>query len=173
MLELAKQHDQASEIEKVQRYQMPSEKGELHSFLEEDEKEKRAGYEQKKWEEEHLQQATLKFGAKDAKTRHQATFFFFIKSYSQGCGSRSIRIFLGFLALLDLDPCLIYGSGSGSSNLKTKLKLKICNYLYIYFVHPFKTRFFFNMKYKKPEKMSKNGQLFLCHEKAWIWNLIR
>ena len=29
-----------------------------------------AGYEQKKWEEEHLQQATLKFGAKDAKERH-------------------------------------------------------------------------------------------------------
>jgi hypothetical protein len=73
VLELAKQHDKASEIEKVQRYQMPSEKGELlHSFLEEEEKEKRAGYEQKKWEEEHLQQATLKFGAKDAKTRHQA-----------------------------------------------------------------------------------------------------
>ena len=74
VLELAKQHDKASEIEKVQRYQMPSDKGELHSFLEEDEKEKRAGYEQKKWEEEHLQQATLKFGAKDAKMRHQERY---------------------------------------------------------------------------------------------------
>ena len=30
-----------------------------------------AGYEQRKWEEEHLQQATLKFGAKDAKARHK------------------------------------------------------------------------------------------------------
>ena len=37
---MAKQHDKASEIEKVQRYQMPSEKGELNSYLEEDVKEK-------------------------------------------------------------------------------------------------------------------------------------
>lgn len=70
ILELAKQHDKASAVEKVQRYQMPSEKGELNSYLEEDVKEKTAGYEQKKWEEEHLQQATLKFGAKDARERH-------------------------------------------------------------------------------------------------------
>ena len=28
-----------------------------------------AGYEQRKWEEEHLQQATLKFGAKDARSK--------------------------------------------------------------------------------------------------------
>ena len=40
ILELAKQHDKASEIEKVQRYQMPSEKGELQTYLEEDNKEK-------------------------------------------------------------------------------------------------------------------------------------
>jgi len=70
ILELAKQHDKAGEVEKVQRYTMPSEKGELNSYLDEDVKEKTAGYEQKKWEEEHLQQATLKFGAKDAKERH-------------------------------------------------------------------------------------------------------
>ena len=30
-----------------------------------------AGYEQRKWEEEHLSQATLSFGAKDAKERHK------------------------------------------------------------------------------------------------------
>ena len=40
ILELAKQHDKASEIEKVQRYQMPSDKGELQTYLEEDNKEK-------------------------------------------------------------------------------------------------------------------------------------
>jgi len=40
ILELAKQHDKASEIEKVQRYNMPTEKGELQSYLEEDLKEK-------------------------------------------------------------------------------------------------------------------------------------
>ena len=43
-MELAKQHDKASEVEKVQRYQMPSEKGELNSYLEEDTKEKVRGY---------------------------------------------------------------------------------------------------------------------------------
>ena len=40
VLDLAKQHDKASEVEKVQRYQMPSEKGELQQYLEEDLKEK-------------------------------------------------------------------------------------------------------------------------------------
>ena len=40
ILELAEQHDKASEIEKVQRYAMPSEKGELQTYLEEDLKEK-------------------------------------------------------------------------------------------------------------------------------------
>ena len=43
-MELAKQHDKASEVEKVQRYQMPSEKGELNSYLEEDTKEKVRAY---------------------------------------------------------------------------------------------------------------------------------
>ena len=40
ILELAKQHDKAGEVEKVQRYTMPSEKGELNSYLDEDVKEK-------------------------------------------------------------------------------------------------------------------------------------
>jgi len=71
ILELAKQHDKASEIEKVSRYQMPDEnRKEIDTYVEVDEKEKTAGYEQRKWEEEHLQQAQFKFGAKDAKKKH-------------------------------------------------------------------------------------------------------
>ena len=72
ILELARQHDKASEVEKVQRYQMPKDrKGkEVDSYVEVDEKEKMPNYEQKKWEEEHLQSATYRFGAKNAKERH-------------------------------------------------------------------------------------------------------
>jgi pre-mRNA-splicing factor ATP-dependent RNA helicase DHX16 len=40
-------------------------------FVEADELEKQPNYEQKRWEEEHLHSAILKFGAKDAKQRHK------------------------------------------------------------------------------------------------------
>jgi len=72
ILELAKGHDKASEVEKVARYQMPDENmKEIDTYVEVDEKEKTAGYEQRKWEEEHLHQAQFKFGARDAKKKHQ------------------------------------------------------------------------------------------------------
>jgi len=76
ILELAKSHDRASDVLKVQRYQMPEDrkdkKGkETDQYVEADESEKVPNYEQKKWEEEHLQAATLKFGAKDAKRKHE------------------------------------------------------------------------------------------------------
>ncbi len=72
ILELAQQHDKASELEKVQRYHMPQDrKGkETEQFVEADELEKQPNYEQKRWEEEHLHSAQFKFGAKDAKARH-------------------------------------------------------------------------------------------------------
>ena len=74
VLKLAKQYDDAGEIEKVQRYRMPEDrKGkENDRYVEIDEKEKAPNYEQRKWEEEHLHSAQLKFGAKDAKERHAA-----------------------------------------------------------------------------------------------------
>ena len=74
ILKLAKQHDQAGEIEKVQRYHMPlDQKGnETNRYVEVDELEKAPNYEQRKWEEEHLHSAQLSFGAKDAKQRHAA-----------------------------------------------------------------------------------------------------
>ena len=70
ILELAKQHDKASEVEKVQRYYMPDEKKKNQEiWLEADEKEKVPHYEQRKWEDEHLAQSQYRVGAKDAKER--------------------------------------------------------------------------------------------------------
>ena len=70
ILDLAKKHEKQSEIEKVQRYHMPDKDRKDWGYVEADEKEKAPNYEQKRWEEEHLQSATLKFGAKDAKKKH-------------------------------------------------------------------------------------------------------
>lgn len=72
ILELAKQHDKADEIEKVDRYYMPDEKRKNQErWLEGDEKEKAPNYEQKKWEEEHLAQSQYRVGARDAKERRK------------------------------------------------------------------------------------------------------
>ena len=72
VLKLAEQYDKAGEVEKIQRYHMPVDrKGkETDRYVEVDENEKAPNYEQRKWEEEHLHSAQLKFGAKDAKERH-------------------------------------------------------------------------------------------------------
>ena len=70
ILQLAEQHDKASEVEKVQRYYMPDEKKKNQEiWLEADEKEKVPHYEQRKWEDEHLAQSQYRVGAKDAKER--------------------------------------------------------------------------------------------------------
>ena len=72
ILDLAEKHDRASEVEKVQRYHMPQDRKdarETDTFVEADERERAPNYEQKRWEEEHLHAALLKFGAKDAKAR--------------------------------------------------------------------------------------------------------
>ena len=72
VLELAKQYKNASQTEKIDRYQMPDERRgkEVDRYGEMDEKEHAPNYEQKKWEEEHMSSATLHFGAKDARQRH-------------------------------------------------------------------------------------------------------
>ncbi len=70
ILELAEKHDKASEVEKVQRYHMPDKDLKEHeTYVEAEERERAPNYEQKRWEEEHLNAALLKFGAKDAKAR--------------------------------------------------------------------------------------------------------
>ena len=72
ILKLAEQYDRADEIEKVQRYHMPADRKdkEVDKYVEVDEKEKAPNYEQRKWEEEHLHSAQLKFGAKNAKEKY-------------------------------------------------------------------------------------------------------
>lgn len=92
LLQIAKDHEKARELERVQRYRMPEnmkkgEKGEIlviftfyelnecllmlslisEDYYEVDEREKHPNSEQKKWEAEQLASAMFKFGAKDAK----------------------------------------------------------------------------------------------------------
>ncbi|KAG1698522.1 Pre-mRNA-splicing factor ATP-dependent RNA helicase DHX16 [Nymphon striatum] len=74
VLNLAKEHDQASELEKVKRYYMPEDtkkKDVPSTYIETDDREKAPNYEQRKWEEERLGQAQMRFGAKDAEAVHQ------------------------------------------------------------------------------------------------------
>jgi pre-mRNA-splicing factor ATP-dependent RNA helicase DHX16 len=69
ILDIAKQHKNARDIERVQRYHMPKDmkKGEKGDYVEVDEREKMPNFEQKKWEAEQLQSALYKFGSKDAR----------------------------------------------------------------------------------------------------------
>lgn len=68
LLQIAKDHEKARELERVQRYRMPEniKKGEKEEYYEVDEREKLPNSEQKKWEAEQLASAVYKFGAKDA-----------------------------------------------------------------------------------------------------------
>ncbi|KAG4079462.1 hypothetical protein HA402_005159 [Bradysia odoriphaga] len=68
LLQIAKEHERARELERVQRYKMPQDikKGEKEEYYEVDEREKQPNSEQKKWEAEQLASAVFKFGAKDA-----------------------------------------------------------------------------------------------------------
>lgn len=74
VLKLAKEHEKARELEKVQRYRMPEErkgKDDIEEYVEVDAKEQVPQAEQRKWEEERLGIAQLHFGAKDAHERHK------------------------------------------------------------------------------------------------------
>jgi len=68
ILNLAREHDQARNITKIQRYTMPEERRgkEDFEYEEVDDKERHPNSEQKKWEDEQMSIATYKFGAKDA-----------------------------------------------------------------------------------------------------------
>ena len=69
LLDIAKKHEQARELERVQRYHMPRDmkKGEKGEYVEVDEREKLPNSEQKKWEAEQLASALFKFGSREAK----------------------------------------------------------------------------------------------------------
>lgn len=69
ILELARQHDAVSEFAKIQRYHIPSEE-QTEEYVEEEEKVPTS--EQKKWEEERLEVAKLRFGARDAKQKNKS-----------------------------------------------------------------------------------------------------
>ncbi|XP_067055745.1 pre-mRNA-splicing factor ATP-dependent RNA helicase DHX16-like isoform X2 [Acropora muricata] len=69
---LALEHSKAGELEKVQRYEMPQENQKPAKYDEETVEERGPNYEQKKWEEDKLGYAVMKFGAKDAKHKSKA-----------------------------------------------------------------------------------------------------
>lgn len=71
LLGIAKEHEQARDLERVQRYHMPKDmkKGEKEGYVEVDEREKLPNSEQKKWEAEQLSSALFKFGSRDTKEK--------------------------------------------------------------------------------------------------------
>ncbi|UYV81413.1 DHX16 [Cordylochernes scorpioides] len=73
VFQLAQEHARAGELEKAQRYHIPeaTKKGETESYIEVDERERVPNAEQRKWEEERLDSAQMKFGARDARARHK------------------------------------------------------------------------------------------------------
>ncbi len=75
-MKLAKQYKEADQLEKVDRYYMPSDKkddGPKHTDkYAEDIKEKGANFEQRKWEEERTNSALMQFGSRDAREHHEA-----------------------------------------------------------------------------------------------------
>ncbi|XP_055897569.1 pre-mRNA-splicing factor ATP-dependent RNA helicase DHX16-like isoform X1 [Biomphalaria glabrata] len=72
VLKLAKEHKAAGEIEKIDRYHIPRDDALPQDKYVEDKTEKRMGSEQSRWEEEHLNAALLKFGARDAKEKKKS-----------------------------------------------------------------------------------------------------
>lgn len=78
VLKLAKDHHKAREGEKINRYYMPKDDVKPSDKYEEDLTEKGPNYEQKRWEEEHVGAAIMKFGAKDAKAKSKQKEYDFI-----------------------------------------------------------------------------------------------
>ncbi|XP_041368249.1 pre-mRNA-splicing factor ATP-dependent RNA helicase DHX16-like [Gigantopelta aegis] len=72
VLQLARQHRDAGEVEKTNRYYVPQDDVQLEDHYVEDAHDKGPNHEQKRWEEEHLSAAVLRFGARDAKHKHKA-----------------------------------------------------------------------------------------------------
>ncbi|VDP43328.1 unnamed protein product [Soboliphyme baturini] len=72
VLHLAKEYKKAGDIEKAERYYMPVEaKNVSRRYVEVDTRELGPGGEQRKWEEEKLMNALIKFGAQDAKQKRR------------------------------------------------------------------------------------------------------
>lgn len=73
VLHLAREHDRARDLEKVERYHIPKE-DEEQKYVEVDDIEKAPNAEQRKWEEERLGIAKLRFGAKDATDKRNQNY---------------------------------------------------------------------------------------------------
>lgn len=73
LLQIAKEHEKARELERIQRYHMPKDikKGDKEEYVEVDEREKMPNSEQKKWEAEQLASAMYKLGSKDARQQDE------------------------------------------------------------------------------------------------------
>lgn len=73
LLEIAKEHEKARELEKIQRYHMPKDikDADKSAYVEVDETERFPNSEQKKWESEKFAAATYRFGAKDADAQQE------------------------------------------------------------------------------------------------------
>lgn len=72
LLALATEHEQAAEMERIQRYYMPSEDLKPEKFIEPvDEAELGPNADVKKWQDEQSDIATVKFGAHDAKEKNK------------------------------------------------------------------------------------------------------
>lgn len=79
ILQLAKQHDKAKEMEKIERYHIPeASRKEPMKYLEVDEREKAPNAEQLKWEQERLGFAQMRFGADDAKAKNKQKQYDFV-----------------------------------------------------------------------------------------------
>jgi len=78
---LAVEHAKAGELEKVQRYEMPQENQKPAKYDDTVVEELGPNYEQKKWEEDKLGYAVMKFGAKDAKEKNKVHCACFTCSY--------------------------------------------------------------------------------------------
>lgn len=68
---MAKEYKAAKEIQRIDRYYMPKDDVKQQDKYVEDTTERGANYEQRRWEEEHLHAATLKFGARDAREKSE------------------------------------------------------------------------------------------------------
>lgn len=79
VLSLAKEHRKAGDKLKEGRYYMPDEDEKpLEKYVEPTAEEQRPGFEQRQWEEEHVNKGVMKFGAKDAKKKHKEKEYDFV-----------------------------------------------------------------------------------------------
>ena len=69
VLKLAKEHKAAKEIERVDRYYLPKDDVKPQEKYVEDATERGPNYEQRRWEDEHFNAGTLRFGARDAREK--------------------------------------------------------------------------------------------------------